>query len=539
MTAAALASVSSTQGVPALMRLPSDEEIRDAGESFLAQVFGPGWETRLPSSRLDALLAAPIDHAWLQRRIERLRPMSNGPMDQIPKPIWDLSTALSQHDWFELWKELALRCPREWLVQFCGVAVLQLPAPRPRGKRSRSRVPEDALRIASRRVQSMLSLGVLAWLLAKYDPTNPRYPYVIRGLPYGAWQHLVAYWERYADRDYLRVPGSTTLFGTYAGGGRWDCGYIESWCQTGIAIRYQPAGKDAAPGMAGPWRKTKGEWQRWAFVEVRLKIEAPHLAPAAMGPSPSAWRKLPPPPATGEFDELVTEPARSWYSDEEAAPTDRAELADSDADSRRVEQGPAASAATDNSAADERTAHYEPAGLCVWRASVPSPAPRPLPASEWRAIGALVDEFERSEDGELADSSGGDACCDLQEPAREASSAQPATDREQTPHDPEPNGLEVWRAPEPSSAAQPDDERRSLEATELASREIVQWLRARRPGEPSARAEADVVAACTLEAGAAAAAPADKFVAALQAYQAEKDRRAQSRADQRKRKPPW
>jgi hypothetical protein len=524
------------------VRPPSDEEIREAGELFLTAVFGPRWEQRLQSSRLDAVLAAPIDHAWVRRRVERLRPISDGPASLIRKLIWDLSTVLSEPNWFDTWMELALRCPREWLVQFCGVAMMKSPAKRVRGKRSFNRAPDNALRIDSRRVQSMLSLGVLAWMLCEYDPSDPRYPYVIRGLPYGAWQHLVAYWERYADREYLHVPGSTTLFGTHEPGGRWErreCGYIAAWCQAGIAVRFQPNGMSAPPGLAGPWKKKKKEdgkvyWERWSFVEVRLRVSAPNLAPIAMGPSAPPWRKLPPAPTTGELDTLVTEPERSWYSDE-----------DSGGDACCSELQEPASTATDNprQRAAERAASPpapEPTSLDVWRAPEPSTAAhRPLRASEWPELGALVDEFERAGYADPADSGRDAFCGELQVPSAATDNpTQRAAERAAPPPAPEPKGLDVWRAPEPSSA-QPVDERTSLETIELASREVMQWLRARSPRELPARAEADVVAASELESGAVQAPPSDKFRGALQAYQAEKERREQSRAEQRKRKPPW
>ena len=518
-------------------RLPSEAEIREAGELFLAQVFGPGWEERLQSSRLDAVLAAPIDHAWVARRVERLKPISDGPARLIPKLIWDVSTVLSEPHWFETWMELALRCPREWLVQFCGLAVMKSPAKRRPGKRSFNRAPDDALRIDSRRVQSMLSLGVLAWMLCEYDPSDPRFPYVIRGLPYGAWQHLVAYWERHADREYLRVPGSTTLFGTHKAGGRWDrreCGYIAAWCQARIAIKYQPNGKAAAPGYAGPWRKNaiSGEWERWSFLELRLRVEAPNLAPIAMGPSAPAWQKPMPPPANGELDALVTEPERSWYPDDEkSALRDGAEPPDRSGDACSGKHQLAPDAADSSATTADKTTTRNPETGGVQRAPAPSIARRPIHACEWDELNAIVDELEQAEYAKPADGDRDVSFGELQKPIQRTAA------REATVHAPEPNGLEVWRTPEPSPA-RPVAERTSIDSIESASRAVVQWLRARHPGEPPENAKADLVAASTLAPSAVHAPPSDKFRAALQAYQVEKERREQSRAEQRKRKPP-
>lgn len=240
-------------------------------------------------------------------------------MRLVPKLIWDLATVLSQDDWVETWKHVARRCPSDWLVQFCGVAMLTRG-----GRRDSADGLRDSRSLDSRRVQSMLSLGVLVWHLAEYDPAgDPHYPFVIRGLPYGAYQHLVAYWEEFVDGARLHVPGSTTLFGTHVPGGRFEhgeCGYITSWKQAGIAKTSQPNGFAAAPGMAGKWRKNeKGDWERWSFVEMRLRISAPGREPVPMGPPPPEplWRRPPPEPATGELDALVDELERSWYTDEE------------------------------------------------------------------------------------------------------------------------------------------------------------------------------------------------------------------------------
>lgn len=487
----AVASASAMEDARGRVRLRSAEDIREAGEAFLAAVFGDGWERRLHTSKLDAVMAAPLDPAWLAGRIKQLKPMSDGPMRLIPKLIWDLSTVLSQPDWFDTWMELAVRCPREWLVQFCGVAMMPAPIRRPRGKRSFNRRPDDDLRrLDTRRVQSMLSLGVLAWLLAEYDPSDRRFPYVIRGLPYGAWQHLVAYWVHYADRAYLHVPASTTLFGTHVVGGRWErseCGYIKAWCQAGIAKTHQPNGYAAAPGMAGNWRKNKdGQWERWAILEMRLGVEAPGLAPLVMGPaSAPPWRKPPPEPANGELDALVDELERSWYPDE--APT----------------------------------------------------APNTPATTVQETVAARQDTLH--DDATHAVVRCGEDAYVLQEPRTEPPDGGSA---ETAP--------EVWRIVDSSSELRAGDDTPSdFDLAARASREVTQWLRTRpradaepsapeRVVEPDYSADPDattLVAASSLVPGAFQAAPSAKFLAALQAYEAEKLRRERERA-QKKRKPP-
>jgi hypothetical protein len=283
-------------------RSPTDVEIREAGRTFLDAAFGhdddEGFE------RVDAVAATPIDNAWVLRRIAKLRPMADGPARLIPKVIWNLATALSQPDWFHTWRLLARRCPRDWLEQFCGVALLD--------------AEHELKPLDSRRVQSMLSLGLLAWHLCEFDPSDRNYPYVIRGLPYGAWQHLVAYWRQWAYGWDLHVPSSTTLFGTHGKrDGRWfqaDCGYLTAWRQTAIAKISQPNGFQAAPGLAGKWRKNKdGQWERWAFIEVRLRISAPGIEPVPMGPPAYALHRCPPPlAAASELQALVDRVEDEW-----------------------------------------------------------------------------------------------------------------------------------------------------------------------------------------------------------------------------------
>lgn len=305
---------------------PSAQQIREAGEVFLEAVFGEGWSKEAPMPEVvDALFRAPLDNQWIERRVEKLKlkEVSEGPARLIPHSIWNLSSVLMQRDdeWFDAWKHFALQCPREWLVQFCGVAMLTGSLDDEGRRQLRS--------IDNRRAQSLLAFGILAWHLGEYDPegdpSGGHYAWVIRGLPYGAYQHLLSYWEQHVDRTVLKVPAASTLFGTHAPGGRWDrggCGYIAALKKADVVRTSQPCGWNTPAGMRGKPRKNKdGEWECWAFVEIRLRIAAPKGERAVvMGPPPPppAWRRRTlPPPATGELEAIVNELERSWYTDEE------------------------------------------------------------------------------------------------------------------------------------------------------------------------------------------------------------------------------
>jgi hypothetical protein len=308
------------------VRPASEAEIRDAGEQFLVHVFGASWAPDPDAAdTLWSVLRTPIDSAWIEKRIERLKPMSEGAMRLIHKDVWNLSTVLMQRErWFEVWKLCAARCPRDWLVAFCGVAMLTGSG--------------DLRPLDNRRAQSMLVLGVLAWLMAEYDPAGDQsgghFPWVIRGLPYGAYRSLLAYWEQYPGGAELHVPGSSTLFGTHAPGGRFeraDCGYIAAWKQADIARTFQPNGFKAANGMAGKWRYPRKKApnstrrERWAFVEIRLRIAAPKGdQPQVMGPPlapPPRGRGRPGPrrAPNDELDTIVDELERAAYAEPRAA----------------------------------------------------------------------------------------------------------------------------------------------------------------------------------------------------------------------------
>lgn len=299
----------------------TERAVLQAGERFLVTVFGDEWRDDWdPSTRLDAVWRTPLDPRWVERRIEKLRPMSDGPARLLPKSIWNLAAVLMHQgsDWLRDWKHCARSCPREWLLQFTGVAAI---------------TANGDMHKLNLRMQRMLVAGLLAWQLAEYAPSDDGrgYDWVVRGLPYGAWQHMLACWEQYPGGAELRVPSRSAVFGTHVPGGRFEraeVGYVAAWKQAGIARSTQPNGWFAPPGMRGPVRKNKrGDDECWGFHELRLRVGAPLGAEILpMGPPQTLpmWKRCPPPPplATGELEAVVNELERSWYADEEplAAP---------------------------------------------------------------------------------------------------------------------------------------------------------------------------------------------------------------------------
>jgi hypothetical protein len=289
-------------------RLPSVRQVREAGQRFLSAIFAKS--EAVPSS-IDGIAMTPHDRAWLARRIERLRPMSDGPMRVIAKDIWNLAAALMRRDrqYIAVWKHFARRCPRDWLADFCGVALLDSHG--------------DMRALDNLRAQSMLAAGVLLWMLAELDPdgdpTDGHYAYVIRGLPYGAFQELLAYFESFG-RAQLRRPARTTVWGTHRVGGRFhraENGYLAAYKQAGLIITKQPCGWDTPVGFRGkPHKNEQGRWECWAFVEIRLRIPKPGRKPQLMGPPPlPIWLRYPPParPAGPKPpNDRVAEESGSW-----------------------------------------------------------------------------------------------------------------------------------------------------------------------------------------------------------------------------------
>jgi hypothetical protein len=292
--------------------LPSRDTISVAGERFVRQTFDDdAWES--DGTLFPALLATPIDERWVRERREELASMSSGVMELIDKRIFNIATALSNRsDWFDLWRDAARCCPREWLVLFVGVAMLM------RDGEQRA--------LDNRRARSMLALGVLAWLLCEYDPDgDPTAPWVIR-LPRKAWQQMLAYWEPYADGSRRRVPFINTVFGTHEVGGQFiagQCGYISAWLQAGIAKASQLEGLSAPPGLAGPWRRNKltKKWERWGFVELRLVFSAPDELTAMkkgppLEPRPRVRRRQMPEPPDDELIAAVDDFER-WCDEQD------------------------------------------------------------------------------------------------------------------------------------------------------------------------------------------------------------------------------
>ena len=269
---------------------------RAVGEEFLARAIGNAWCQRVPGLH-DAIAQTPIDEAWLRQRHTDLEPMSEGPARLVPRHIWNLARALMQPGdaWFDLWRECALRTPREWLVLFCGVAMCRA---------------DGSVRGLNHRAKSMLVAGVLAWQLAEYDPEgDPAFPYVIRGLPYGTWECLLSYWEHRADGYTLRRAKRSTVHGTHRTGGdgrRGQVGYIATWKRVGIAYSRQPPYWAVEPGLRGKGRVivVGGEevWRCWAFHELRLRIPAGSVT--AFGPPHQPWWTTRPRKPPSERDDM-------------------------------------------------------------------------------------------------------------------------------------------------------------------------------------------------------------------------------------------
>lgn len=288
---------------------------RAVGEEFLGRAIGSTWWQRVPELH-DAIAQTPIDEAWVSKRVAELEPMSDGPARLVARHIWNLARALMQPgaEWFDLWRELALRTPREWLVLFCGAAMYRA---------------DGSVRPLNHRAKSMLVAGVLAWQLAEYDPEgDPAFPYVIRGLPYGTWECLLSYWEHHADGYHLRRAKRSTVHGTHRAGGdpaRGQCGYIATWKRVGIAYSLQPPYWAVEPRLRGKGRLkvVDGEevWQCWAFHELRLRIPGGVRA-TAFGPPHQPWwttRPRQPPPERGDMVDLtasIEAAERSWLGDE-------------------------------------------------------------------------------------------------------------------------------------------------------------------------------------------------------------------------------
>jgi hypothetical protein len=305
--------------VTAALALPladTPPDYLEVGERVLAELLGDDWRQRTPELH-DAIRQTPLDEAWVQKRTEALRPLSDGPMRLIPREIWHLSSALMQRSdrWVELWCEMALRTPRVWLVPIVGLAM--------------TRADGTVRALDSHRAKSMLVAGVLAWQCAEYDPDPelPDYPFVIRGLPQGAWQHLLSYWEHHTDGMRVRVPARTTLFGFHNARGapeHGECGYLAAWQYWGFALSTQPNARDVAPAFRGPKRvNDEGEEECWAFHELRLRCPLTSSQVLALGPPRSrgaARPRVPPPSERNRIEDLsafVEECERSWYPDEE------------------------------------------------------------------------------------------------------------------------------------------------------------------------------------------------------------------------------
>jgi hypothetical protein len=113
------------------------------------------------------------------------------------------------------------------------------------------------------------------------------------------------------------------VFGLHRGAGdpmRGECGYIASWKVTGIAYSLQPAAFTLPAGLRGKWRKNKyGEWEVWAYHELRLRIPLRADEVLAMGPPRPHWAGKPrkrPPLEVVDLTREIEKAERDWFPDE-------------------------------------------------------------------------------------------------------------------------------------------------------------------------------------------------------------------------------
>lgn len=264
-------------------RLPDYAQLVEIGKDFLSRIYCLHGDN-VPSSIEGALLDRG-DRIWLKKRQKKLASMAEGRIRCIPKAVWNIAT-LCMHPvhGIETIKRYAARVPSEFLAVGCAVALLQY------GGGTRA--------VDSRRAQSILTLTIVMWLLAKRSKEGGHWGYVIQGLPYGAFCWLVARFENYGRAE-RRPPHVNTVWGTHRAGGRFDrseVGYVAAMRQAGMIRTKQPPWYVVETGRRGlPRTNGKGELECWAFVEVFLRIPPPGADPAELGPLPLTVPRPPPP----------------------------------------------------------------------------------------------------------------------------------------------------------------------------------------------------------------------------------------------------
>ena len=245
------------------------------------------------------------DRKWLKKRLEKLGLMfGDGSPWSIPKSIWNVAT-LCMHptEGWDAILEFLPMLPPDWRAAVQALAGVR---------------PDGSMRdFSSLSARSMLTCGIILWLLSRPDPSggpgfNGVWGRVIKGLPYGAFAELLATYEQLGDRLARRVPHVNTVWGTHRVGGRYDrgeVGYLAAFRQAGLIKTKQPPWHVVEPGRRGKMRTLDdGTTECWAFVEISLRIPATDcgasnaqswaelpMSPPQQPPPPPLLR--PPPPA--------------------------------------------------------------------------------------------------------------------------------------------------------------------------------------------------------------------------------------------------
>ena len=263
--------------------LPSYAQLVEIGRDLVHRVFRLQGDTE--PEKIEGAGLSRADRLWLRRRQKKLTPMAAGRIRTIPKNVWNVAT-LCMHPvhGLETIKRYAARVPSEFLAVGCAVALLRY---------------DGSLRpVDSRRAQSILTLVITLWLLARPSKRGDGFGYQVLGLPYGAFCQLVSRFENFG-RKQRAVPHVNTVWGTHRVGGRFDraeLGYMAALRQVGLIQTKQPPWWAVEAGRRGrPHTNSDGQTECWAFVEISLRIRRPGTEPMRVGPLPFE-RPMPPQP---------------------------------------------------------------------------------------------------------------------------------------------------------------------------------------------------------------------------------------------------
>lgn len=266
--------------------LPDYAQLVEIGQELLGRLYGLSGAP-MPCSPEGALLNRG-DREWVRKRLKRLAPMAEKRIRIIPKGVWDIAM-LCMHPRFgvECIKHFGRRVPTDFLAAGCAVAMLKYDAQGQPVMRA----------VDSRRAQSILTLTIVLWLLARRVKGKSHFGYEITGLPYGAFCELLARFENFG-RAQRRAPHVNTLWGTHRVGGRFDraeLGYLAAMRQAGMLRTKQPPWHVVEPNRRGrPRTNANGDFECWAFVEITLRIPTPGEEAPELGPPP-IWMHPPEP----------------------------------------------------------------------------------------------------------------------------------------------------------------------------------------------------------------------------------------------------